>query len=78
MMSDIGLKEGLVLAPLLALILLLGVYPKPVLERMEPAVDALVEHIEDHVGSFEEPTSRFGADLDLYDETGDGLSLIHI
>jgi len=71
-MSDIGLKEGLVLAPLLALILLLGVYPKPVLERMEPAVDALVEHIEDHVGSFEEPTSRFGADLDLYDETGDG------
>jgi hypothetical protein len=29
----------------------LGVYPKPVLERMEPSVDRLIEHVEDRSGS---------------------------
>ncbi len=68
-MPDLRLREGLVLAPLLALIVVLGVYPKPVIERMEPAVDALVEHIEHHVDGFHEPTSRLGADLGV--ESGD-------
>jgi NADH-quinone oxidoreductase subunit M len=45
----------------LALIVVLGVYPKPVIERMEPAVDALVEHIERHVDGFHEPTSQMGS-----------------
>jgi NADH-quinone oxidoreductase subunit M len=26
----------------------LGVYPKPVLERMEPAVDRLITHVDEH------------------------------
>ena len=34
--------------PLLGLIVFLGVYPKPVLERMQPAVDRLIEHVEIH------------------------------
>ena len=45
-MSDIGRREMLVMAPLLVLIVALGVYPKPALERIEPAVERLVEHIE--------------------------------
>jgi NADH-quinone oxidoreductase subunit M len=36
------------MAPLLGLIVFLGVYPKPVLERIEPAVDRLVAHVEAH------------------------------
>ena len=36
------------MAPLLGLIVFLGVYPKPVLERIEPSVDRLVAHIEAH------------------------------
>jgi len=40
-------REALVMAPLIGLIVFLGVYPKPVLERMEPAVKALVAHVED-------------------------------
>jgi NADH-quinone oxidoreductase subunit M len=36
------------LAPLLVLIVFLGVYPKPVLDRMAPSVDALVQHVEDN------------------------------
>ena len=63
-MPDLKLREGLVLAPLLALIVFMGVYPKPVIERMEPAVDALVAHIEEHVDGFHEPTSRFGVDIE--------------
>ena len=63
-MPDLRLREGLVLAPLLALIVFMGVYPKPVIERMEPAVDALVAHVEEHVEGFYEPTSRFGADVE--------------
>ena len=42
------------LAPLLGLIVFLGVYPKPVLERIEPAVDALVAHVEDQT-DYEQP-----------------------
>ena len=63
-MPDLRLREGLVMAPLLALIVFMGVYPKPVIERMEPTVDALVAHIEEHVEGFHEPTSRFGADIE--------------
>jgi NADH-quinone oxidoreductase subunit M len=40
-------SEGLVLVPLIGLIVFLGVYPKPVLERIQPSVDALIQHIED-------------------------------
>ena len=47
-MVDLNWREGLVLAPLLALIIFLGVYPRPVLDRMEPSVDALVTHVEAH------------------------------
>jgi NADH-quinone oxidoreductase subunit M len=47
-------REGMVLAPLLGLIVFLGVYPKPVLERMEPAVERLITHVEDN-SDFQEP-----------------------
>jgi NADH-quinone oxidoreductase subunit M len=75
-MPDLRIREGLVLAPLLALIVFMGVYPKPVIERMEPAVDALVEHIERNVDGFIEPVSRMGADIDPddgdHDSHGEG------
>jgi NADH:ubiquinone oxidoreductase subunit 4 (subunit M) len=47
-MPDMTWREGLVMAPLLGLIVFLGVFPKPVLERIEPAVDKLVSHVEDN------------------------------
>jgi NADH-quinone oxidoreductase subunit M len=47
---DLSWREGLVLAPLLAGIVFLGIYPRPVLERMEPAVDRLLQHVEDRSG----------------------------
>jgi NADH-quinone oxidoreductase subunit M len=39
-------REGLVMAPLVVLIVFLGVYPKPVLDRISPSVDNLVAHVE--------------------------------
>jgi NADH-quinone oxidoreductase subunit M len=52
---EINWREGLVMAPLLALIVFLGIYPKPVLERMEPSVDRLIEHVEAN-SDYEQPT----------------------
>ena len=43
---EIKWSEGLVMAPLIALIIFLGVYPKPVLDRIQPSVDALIAHVE--------------------------------
>ncbi len=43
--KELTVREGLVLAPLLALIVFLGVYPKPVLNRITPTVDALIAHV---------------------------------
>ena len=43
---EMSVREGLVMAPLVILIVLLGVYPKPVLDRITPSVDQLVTHIE--------------------------------
>jgi NADH-quinone oxidoreductase subunit M len=45
-MRDMRPAEFLVMLPLLALIVFLGLYPTPMLERMEPSVKALVEHVD--------------------------------
>jgi NADH-quinone oxidoreductase subunit M len=43
---DLNGREILILVPLVALIVFLGVYPKPVLDRIEPSVDVILERIE--------------------------------
>ncbi len=54
-MRDLTFREGMVLAPFVVGIVFMGIYPKPVLDRMEPAVKALVAHVEEHAPGFEEP-----------------------
>jgi NADH-quinone oxidoreductase subunit M len=49
------LSELLVMAPLLFLIVFLGIYPTPLLERMEPSVRAVVRHVEAEVEDFDSP-----------------------
>jgi NADH-quinone oxidoreductase subunit M len=46
--KDLHWKEGAVLAPLLVLMLWLGLYPKPMLDRIKPSVDHLIAHVEQH------------------------------
>jgi NADH-quinone oxidoreductase subunit M len=46
-MPDLSAREITVLAPLLFLMIALGVYPAPVLDRMGPGVNAIVEWVEE-------------------------------
>jgi NADH-quinone oxidoreductase subunit M len=48
--ADIGWREAAVAAPLVALILFLGVYPQPVLSRITPSVNRLVAHVDQATG----------------------------
>lgn len=43
---EITLREGLLLSVFVLAIVFAGVYPKPMLDRIEPSVKALIEHVE--------------------------------
>ncbi len=45
---EMTMRERALMAPLVALIVLLGVYPRPVLDRIAPSVRDLVTHVEQH------------------------------
>ena len=52
--AELRVKEALVILPFIAVIFFTGVYPKPMLERIEPAVNALIGHVEERT-DFVEP-----------------------
>ena len=47
---EMRLREGIAVGALLVPIIVLGVYPKPMIERIEPSVVALLDHIEARTG----------------------------
>ena len=49
------------LAVFIGLIVFIGVYPKPLLDRVEPSVDRLVEHVELKTGDTGRHADRRGA-----------------
>jgi NADH-quinone oxidoreductase subunit M len=75
---EISWREGMVLLPFVAAAVFLGVYPKPVLERIEPSVDVLVERVES-VTDFQAPEHRVEiVDLDEHgDDAGEGAEGDH-
>jgi NADH-quinone oxidoreductase subunit M len=75
--AELRLKEALVLLPFLGIIVFTGVYPKPMLDRIEPAVADLIEHVETKAGFVastpDEPTIPADEETDEgTDDTGDG------
>ena len=70
-MEDLKVSEGLVLLPMLVLIVFLGVYPKPMLERIEPSVDALIAHIDENVDTWSEPQREVLAPSDDHGDDED-------
>jgi NADH-quinone oxidoreductase subunit M len=44
-LPDLSLRELVVLAPILAAIFWIGIYPKPILSRMEPAAQRLIDTV---------------------------------
>jgi NADH-quinone oxidoreductase subunit M len=61
-LSDLSVREIVILAPLAALILFLGIYPKPALDRIEPSVDAILHRIE-QTTDYEVPDFGTGVDI---------------
>jgi NADH-quinone oxidoreductase subunit M len=74
---ELKLKEGMVLLPFLGLIVFMGIYPKPVLDRIEPSIDALITRVETYT-TYEEPEPTIElrdeepADDEPADEEGEG------
>jgi NADH-quinone oxidoreductase subunit M len=50
-LTDLTTREIVVLAPLLVLIVLMGVYPRPILQRMEPAAARMLAHLRPALGA---------------------------
>ena len=57
---ELKLREGLLLSVFIAAIVLAGVYPKPMLERVEPSAKALLEHVEER-SDYRQPVEKGGA-----------------
>ena len=57
---EMTMRERAIMAPLLALIVLFGVYPRPVLDRIAPTVRDLVTHVEEH-SDYRQPAVAAGA-----------------
>src|SRR5205809_115418 len=51
-LADLSLREITVLVPLLACIVWIGVYPKPILRRMEPSARQLIQSVRLNAASF--------------------------
>jgi NADH-quinone oxidoreductase subunit M len=51
--AELKWKEGALLVPFIAAIVFVGVYPKPLLDRIQPSVQALITHVEEHTNYVE-------------------------
>jgi NADH-quinone oxidoreductase subunit M len=51
------MREAAVLLPLVGVIVFTGLYPKPMLDRIEPSVKRLIEHVSDKTTYVEPQTS---------------------
>jgi NADH-quinone oxidoreductase subunit M len=54
-------REGLLLGVFVAIIVFTGVYPKPMLERIEPSVKSLIEHVESRT-DYRQPETAHGGE----------------
>ncbi len=61
-LPDLGFREIALMVPLVVLIIGLGVYPKPVMDRIQPSVEPIIERIE-VATDYEAP--QFGRIADL-------------
>jgi len=57
---DLSWSERAVIAPLIILIIFLGIYPKPVLDRITPSVDQLIARVELSTHGHQPLVARFG------------------
>lgn len=77
---DLRLNEKLVMAPIILLVLVLGVYPKPLLDRIEPSVKLTLAHVREDVQEtnpgWTPPGSQQGSELEPV-PGGPGTATVH-
>ncbi len=56
-LKDIGFREMAILAPILALIVFMGIYPQPFLNRMQPSVERMINKVK-HKTALSSPSTR--------------------
>jgi len=64
---ELRAKEAAVLLPFIGLIVFTGVYPKPMLDRIEPSVKALITHVSEKTG-YQEPTVPEPIEVEAHEE----------
>ena len=62
-LKDLGFRELAIMVPLVVLIVGLGIYPKPVMERINPSVEIILDRIESGT-DYEVP--MFGRSADVH------------
>lgn len=73
---DLNWREGLVMVPLIGLIIFLGVYPKPLLDRINPSVTALVNQVEAANHSHQPTPGGSSADVPAREPTIRDISVV--
>ena len=56
--ADLSWRQGALVAPLVLIIAFLGIYPKPVLDRITPSVQRLVQQVDRSTGTHEPAVAR--------------------
>ena len=62
------------IVPFLAVIVLMGVYPKPFLDRIDPSVKALITHVETKTGEREPAPAKNRGAITAASAEGEGHS----
>jgi NADH-quinone oxidoreductase subunit M len=74
---ELKLKEAAVLLPFLGIIVFTGIYPKPILDRIEPAVESLLEGVSTRGDFTVETPGEFDPAIVVIDHDGDDESGEH-
>ena len=69
--KELTLREGTLLLVFIGLIGFTGIFPKPMLSRIEPSVDKLIEHVEKH-SDYKAPVHEGGHSNDSHTSTEGG------
>jgi NADH-quinone oxidoreductase subunit M len=73
--ADMSLWERVVMAPLILAIVVMGVYPKPFIDRIEPSVNRVLAHVEASTSAKEPEVARDGVDASTVPEPVDAESV---
>jgi len=69
--AELKLKEAVVLLPFIGIIVFTGIYPKPMLDRIEPAVASLIESVSSRGGFTVEQPGEFDPSTVVIEHEGE-------